>query len=172
MRKASSIGPVVETLVSEDPDNAEQTDGASIIPEPWDDITGNKVSPTAKKKVCCFQNSTGMSHGCNIYIHLLLQAQLTSITSEVSSYVQVSTQDQDKLASECGEAQPKALLSIKQLVLRRGLTLLTTILILIAGIAVHVACPLPEHVVQHQSNFTIDSGNFSTLFSVLNITMS
>ncbi|XP_073790615.1 multidrug and toxin extrusion protein 1 isoform X2 [Danio rerio] len=139
--KAPLIGPVVETLVSEDQDNAEQTDGTSSIPEPWDDITGNK-------------------------------AQLTSSSSEVSSYIQVSTQDQDKLASECGEGQPKVLLSIKQLVLRRGLTLLITLLILIAGITVHVVCPLPEHSVQRQSNFTNDSGNFSTPFSILNITMS
>ncbi|XDV39070.1 hypothetical protein PO909_008362 [Leuciscus waleckii] len=145
VQKAPSIGQsVIDTLVSERQDSAEQTPdfGASAsIPEPWDDITGNK---------------------------------LTSNSSEAAGYVQVSTQEQGKLVmeSESGEARPKVLLSTKQLVLRRGLTLLTTVLILIAGIAVHVACPLPESFNRHQSNLTMDSKIFSTLNTFLNTTAS
>ncbi|CAM4670529.1 unnamed protein product [Leuciscus chuanchicus] len=147
VQKAPSIGQsVIDTLVSERQDSAEQTPdfgSSASIPEPWDDITGNK-------------------------------AQLTSNSSEAAGYVQVSTQEQGKLVmeSESGEARPKVLLSTKQLVLRRGLTLLTTVLILIAGIAVHVACPLPESFNRHQSNLTMDSKIFSTLNTFLNTTAS
>ncbi|KAK7143814.1 hypothetical protein R3I93_014848 [Phoxinus phoxinus] len=142
VQKAPSIGQSVTFIISEGQDSAEQTPdfGASAsIPEPWDDITGNK-------------------------------AQLTSNSSEAAGYVQVSTQEQGKpvMESESGEARPKVLLSTNQLVLRRGLTLLTTVLILIAGIAVHVACPLPES----QSNLTMDSKIFSTLNTFLNTTAS
>ncbi|XP_048009363.1 multidrug and toxin extrusion protein 1 [Megalobrama amblycephala] len=147
IRKASSIGQtVLNTLVSEGQDDAEQKPdgGASAsIPEPWDDITGNK-------------------------------AQLTSNSSEAAGYVQVCTQEMGKLVmeSESGKAQPKVLLSTNQLVLRRGLTLLTTLLILIAGIAVHVACPLPENFIPHQSNLTMDSNIFYTTNTFLNTTAS
>lgn len=145
VQKAPSIRQsVFDTLVSEGQNNDEQTPdtGASAsIPEPWDDITGNK---------------------------------LTSNRPEVVGYVQVSTQEQSKLvmASEYGETQPKTLLSTNQLVLRRGLTLLTTVLILIAGVAVHVACPLPEPLSPHQSNLTMDSRIFSTSNIFHNTTMS
>ncbi|KAG1940318.1 multidrug and toxin extrusion protein 1 [Pimephales promelas] len=147
VQKAPSIGQtVMDTLVSEGDDSAQQTPdfGASAsIPEPWDDITGNK-------------------------------AQLTSNSSEADGYVQVSTHEQGKpvMESESGEARPKVLLSTNQLVLRRGLTLLTTVLILIAGIAVHVACPLPESFIRHQSNLTMDSKIVSTLNTFLNTTAS
>uniref|UniRef100_A0A8C1MPP5 Multidrug and toxin extrusion protein n=2 Tax=Cyprinus carpio TaxID=7962 RepID=A0A8C1MPP5_CYPCA len=99
---------------------------------------------------------------------------LTSNRPEVVGYVQVSTQEQSKLVmvSEYGETQPKTLLSTNQLVLRRGLTLLTTVLILIAGVAVHVACPLPEPLSPHQSNLTMDSRIFSTSNIFHNTTMS
>ncbi|KAK7130824.1 hypothetical protein R3I94_016084 [Phoxinus phoxinus] len=142
VQKAPSIGQSVTFIVSEGQDSAEQTpdfEASASIPEPWDDITGNK-------------------------------AQLTSNISEAAGYVQVSTQEQGKtvMESESGEVRPKVLLSTNQLVLRRGLTLLTTVLILIAGIAVHVACPLPES----QSNLTMDSKIFSTLNTFLNTTAS
>ncbi|XP_050949886.1 multidrug and toxin extrusion protein 1 isoform X1 [Labeo rohita] len=147
VQKAPSIGQsVLDTLVSEGQDSNVQTPdiGASAsIPEPWDDITGNKV-------------------------------QLTSNSSGVARYVQGSTQEQVKLvmASEYGETQSKTLLSTNQLVLRRGLTLLTTVMILIAGVAVHVTCPLPETFSPHHSNLTKDSGNFSTSNILLNTTSS
>ncbi|XP_067279593.1 multidrug and toxin extrusion protein 1 [Pseudorasbora parva] len=147
VQKAPTIGQsVIDTLVSEGQENVEQTPdvGASeSIPEPWDDITGNK-------------------------------AQLTSNSSEAAGYVQVSTQEQGKLVmeSEYGEAHPKVLLSTNQLVLRRGLALLTTVLILIAGITVHVVCPLPETFIPLQSNLTMDSNNFSTPSRFLTTTAS
>ncbi|XP_026051523.1 multidrug and toxin extrusion protein 1 isoform X2 [Carassius auratus] len=147
VQKAPSIGQsVLDTLVSERQENDEQepdTGASASISEPWDDITGNK-------------------------------SQLTSNSPEVAGFVQVSTQDQSKLvmASENGETQPKVLLSTNQLVLRRGLTLLTTVLILIAGVAVHVACPIPKSLGTHQSNLTIDSRNVSTSNIFLNTTLS
>lgn len=83
--------------------------------------------------------------------------------------MKVSTQELDKavsgglaMAIETGETKPKVLLSMNQLVLRRGLTLLTAVLILIIGVTVHIACPLPEPYLQTQSNLTMDWSNFST----------
>ncbi|XP_051533290.1 multidrug and toxin extrusion protein 1 [Myxocyprinus asiaticus] len=149
--KTSIRQSVLDTLVSEGQENIEQTPdfvASASIPEPWDDITGNK-------------------------------AQLTSNGSDAASYVRVSTQEQSKaesgglaVASETGEAQPKVLLSMSQLVLRRGLTLLTGILILIAGVAVHIACPLPEPFIPSQSNLTMDWRNFSIPDTFLNSTAS
>lgn len=55
VQKAPSIGQsVIETLVSERQDGVEQAPdfGASAsIPEPWDDITGNKVIATLMTSV-------------------------------------------------------------------------------------------------------------------------
>lgn len=141
VRKKPSIGQsVVDTVVS-DGQGDEQTPDAgtsACIPEPWDDITGNKV-------------------------------QLSSNSSEAAGYVKVSTQEQDKavsggpvMASETGKTKPKVLLSMNQLVLRRGLILLTAVLILIIGVTVHIACPLPEPYIQPHSNLTMDWRNFST----------
>ncbi|TRY57289.1 hypothetical protein DNTS_008885 [Danionella cerebrum] len=98
------------------------------------------------------------------------QAQLTGDSSEVA-YVQVSSREQEKSAveSECGEV--KALLSVKQLVLRRGLALLSTVLILIAGVTVHLICPLPQAFIHSQSNLTVDFMNFSTPLNPLNLTL-
>ncbi|KAA0720306.1 Multidrug and toxin extrusion protein 1 [Triplophysa tibetana] len=150
VRQKPSIGQVVvDTLVSEG-QNDEQTPDAgasACIPEPWDDITGNK-------------------------------AQLSNNSSEAVGYLKVSTQDQDKaesgltLATETGEAQQKYLLSMNQLVLRRGLTLLTAVLILIAGIAIHMTCPLPEPFSSPHSNLTINWSNFSTPDTFINTTAS
>uniref|UniRef100_A0A8B9RFP1 Multidrug and toxin extrusion protein n=1 Tax=Astyanax mexicanus TaxID=7994 RepID=A0A8B9RFP1_ASTMX len=61
-----------------------------------------------------------------------------------------------------GAVRPKKLLSVPQLVLRRGLTLLSAALILVVGVAVHLTCPLPEPSVQMKSNLTIYSGNYTT----------
>ncbi|KAJ8386229.1 hypothetical protein AAFF_G00175490 [Aldrovandia affinis] len=43
-----------------------------------------------------------------------------------------------------GDGEPKALLSVAQLVLRRGLTVLAAVVILVAGVAAHLAFPPPE----------------------------
>ncbi|XP_076836125.1 multidrug and toxin extrusion protein 1-like [Brachyhypopomus gauderio] len=58
--------------------------------------------------------------------------------------------------------RPKSLLSVPQLVLRRGLTLLATVLILAAGVAVHLICPHPEPFHQLKSNLTVEGWNYST----------
>ncbi|XP_073727211.1 multidrug and toxin extrusion protein 1 [Misgurnus anguillicaudatus] len=141
VRKKPSIGQsVVDTVVSEGQGDEKIPDaGASAcIPEPWDDITGNKV-------------------------------QLSRKSSEAAGYVKVSSEEQDEavsggpvMASETREAKPKVLLSMNQLVLRRGLTLLTAVLILIIGVTVHIACPLPEPYLQTHRNLTMDWRNIST----------
>lgn len=54
------------------------------------------------------------------------------------------------------------LLSIRQLILRRGLTVLVSALVLAIGIALHFAFPAPEPPVQSMANFTLNWANDST----------
>ncbi|TKS82927.1 Multidrug and toxin extrusion protein 1 [Collichthys lucidus] len=54
------------------------------------------------------------------------------------------------------------LLSIRQLILRRGLTVLVSALVLAIGIALHFAFPAPEPSVQSMANFTLNWANDST----------
>uniref|UniRef100_A0A4W4GWM2 Multidrug and toxin extrusion protein n=1 Tax=Electrophorus electricus TaxID=8005 RepID=A0A4W4GWM2_ELEEL len=61
-----------------------------------------------------------------------------------------------------GEGRPKSLLSVPQLVLRRGLTLLAALLVLAAGVVVHLTCPLPEPFHQIKSNLTMEWWNYTT----------
>ncbi|XP_041657980.1 multidrug and toxin extrusion protein 1 [Cheilinus undulatus] len=58
-------------------------------------------------------------------------------------------------------SRPQKLLSTTQLILRRGLTLSVSVLILIVGVAFHIAYPAPEPSVQ-SSNFTLNWVNDST----------
>ncbi|XP_076137788.1 solute carrier family 47 member 4 [Alosa pseudoharengus] len=58
--------------------------------------------------------------------------------------------------------QPAALLSPSQLLLRRGLTVLTLLLILGVGVTVHLLLPLPESSWSSRNNGTIDAGNWTT----------
>uniref|UniRef100_A0A8B9KPC4 Multidrug and toxin extrusion protein n=1 Tax=Astyanax mexicanus TaxID=7994 RepID=A0A8B9KPC4_ASTMX len=102
---------------------------------------------------------------CNV-----INSQPISEDSKASGYAPVCTKEQEKAKSakadgeneEEGAVRPKKLLSVPQLVLRRGLTLLSAALILVVGVAVHLTCPLPEPSVQMKSNLTIYSGNYTT----------
>ncbi|XP_036444870.1 multidrug and toxin extrusion protein 1 [Colossoma macropomum] len=106
--------------------------------------------------------------------------QSVSDASKVSGYALVSTKNREKGESgnagvedeEGGEGRPKKLLSVPQLVLRRGLTLLTAVLILAVGVVVHLTCPPPEPFVQVRSNFTMDLWNYTTPASFPNSTAS
>lgn len=53
-------------------------------------------------------------------------------------------------------------LSVTQLILRRGLTLLVSVLILAIGVAFHIAFPVPEPSAQSRANFTLNWANAST----------
>ncbi|CAJ1063943.1 multidrug and toxin extrusion protein 1 [Xyrichtys novacula] len=58
--------------------------------------------------------------------------------------------------------KPEAPLSVTQLILRRGLVLIVSILTLVAGICFHFAFPPPEPSVQSMNNFTLNWANDST----------
>ncbi|XP_028277136.1 multidrug and toxin extrusion protein 1 isoform X2 [Parambassis ranga] len=58
--------------------------------------------------------------------------------------------------------QPQALLSITQLILRRGLVLLISFLILAVGVALHFAFPPPDPSVHSRANYTLNWANVST----------
>lgn len=58
--------------------------------------------------------------------------------------------------------KPQALLSVTQLILRRGLTLLVFVLILAIGVAFHIGFPVPEPTAQSKTNLTLNWANDST----------
>ncbi|XP_029029290.1 multidrug and toxin extrusion protein 1 isoform X2 [Betta splendens] len=70
------------------------------------------------------------------------------------------------------KAQAPALLSVSQLILRRGLTGLLLALILAAGVAVHIAVPAPEPSAHSRANLSLTWANDSTptLLSPLDLT--
>ncbi|KAM6983890.1 multidrug and toxin extrusion protein 1 [Tautogolabrus adspersus] len=65
-------------------------------------------------------------------------------------------------AEQSKNTKPQKLLSISQLILRRGLILIVSFLILIIGVAFHIAFPAPEPSVQSRANFTLNWANDST----------
>ncbi|KAF3840802.1 hypothetical protein F7725_006664 [Dissostichus mawsoni] len=54
------------------------------------------------------------------------------------------------------------LLSVTELILRRGLILVISVLILVIGVAFHVAFPVPEFSAKNSANFTLNWNNDST----------
>ncbi|XP_058483892.1 multidrug and toxin extrusion protein 1-like [Solea solea] len=98
------------------------------------------------------------------------------VVPQADGYCPVNTQDQGLKAGhgaegnntsaestkEDGEqSKPEALLSVTQLILRRGLTLLALILALLVGVAFHVAFPAPELSAHSRANFTLTWANVS-----------
>lgn len=59
-------------------------------------------------------------------------------------------------------ARPNSVLSITQLILRRGLAVLILVLILITGVLFHIAFPVPERSALSKMNVTMDWVNIST----------
>lgn len=64
--------------------------------------------------------------------------------------------------AEQSKTKPETVLPVTQLILRRGLTLLVTVLILVIGVIFHVAFPMPEPTVHSSANFTLSWANYST----------
>uniref|UniRef100_A0AAY4AMS1 Multidrug and toxin extrusion protein n=1 Tax=Denticeps clupeoides TaxID=299321 RepID=A0AAY4AMS1_9TELE len=106
-----------------------------------------------------------------------LDAQGGGDGSKLSGYSLVSTQEQAHLEKgkpglpERTEGKG-ALLSISQLILRRGLTLLAAVVILAAGVAVHIIFPPPETPLRPPlSNLTLDWANTTAIpTAILNFT--
>uniref|UniRef100_A0A8C4FE66 Multidrug and toxin extrusion protein n=1 Tax=Dicentrarchus labrax TaxID=13489 RepID=A0A8C4FE66_DICLA len=67
--------------------------------------------------------------------------------------------EQSKNASN---TKPQLLLSVTQLILRRGLIFLILVLILVIGVAFHIAFPSPEPSAQRWANLTLHWANDST----------
>ncbi|KAI3373657.1 hypothetical protein L3Q82_022262, partial [Scortum barcoo] len=110
-------------------------------------------------------------------------AQLDGEIAPKADYSPVNTQDQElKAAHEPGgnnmnaggagldaeqskntsNTKPHVLLSVTQLILRRGLAVLISVLILAVGVACHFAFPVPEPSAQTRANFTLNWANDST----------
>uniref|UniRef100_A0A671WRY5 Multidrug and toxin extrusion protein n=1 Tax=Sparus aurata TaxID=8175 RepID=A0A671WRY5_SPAAU len=106
-----------------------------------------------------------------------LKAQLDSEeASKAPGYSPVHTQDQElKVAHESkntSNTKPKAQLSVTHLILRRGLTLVVTVLTLVVGIAFHFAFPIPAHTAESRANFTQDWSNNSTLAPLVSLDLT
>lgn len=69
-------------------------------------------------------------------------------------------------------AKPNPVLSITQLILRRGLAALVLLLILTTGVVLHIAFPIPERSAMSKMNVTMDWVNVSTPtpFTLLDLT--
>ncbi|KAM7398045.1 hypothetical protein PAMA_006081 [Pampus argenteus] len=73
-----------------------------------------------------------------------------------------STKEDAEQSTNTSSTKPPALLSVTQLILRRGLCALVSALILVICIAIHIAFPKPEPSAQSQANFTLNWANDST----------
>ncbi|KAI5620173.1 solute carrier family 47 (multidrug and toxin extrusion), member 1 isoform X1 [Silurus asotus] len=93
-----------------------------------------------------------------------------SMANSVSPCSPMSTKEQVKTRSakeepdvgEAGEVQPKALLSVPQLVLRRGSAVLAAVLMLAVSIVAYLTCPPPQPFINLKSNHTTDWGNHTS----------
>lgn len=102
---------------------------------------------------------------------------------KVDGYSLVNTQDQELRARHEAEGsstnaggtdgdaeqnknassnKTEALLSVSQLILRRGLALLSAFLFLAIGLGFHIGFPIPEPTAQNGTNFTLTWTNVST----------
>lgn len=118
----------------------------------------------------------------NSSISAPLKAQLDGeIAPKEDGYSPVNTQDQElKAFQEAGgnntnaggdaeqskntspNTKPEALLSVTQLILRRGLIVLVSVVILAIGVALHIVFPAPEPSAHSRANFTLNWANDST----------
>ena len=101
--------------------------------------------------------------------------------SKADGYSPVNTQDQGlragheaeanntntggadaELSKKTSNTKTQALLSVTQLILRRGLIFLASVLILAIGVILHIAFPVPEPSAHSRANFTLNWANDST----------
>ncbi|XP_036380299.1 multidrug and toxin extrusion protein 1 [Megalops cyprinoides] len=104
------------------------------------------------------------------------------VNDKANGYTSVSTQELGRVGGgsggvreEQGDAEgdlpPKALLSVTQLVLRRGLTVLAAVLMLAVGVALHLAFPPSDSLMQPRGNLTLDTENSSFPTPLLNASL-
>uniref|UniRef100_A0A8C9YYG3 Multidrug and toxin extrusion protein n=1 Tax=Sander lucioperca TaxID=283035 RepID=A0A8C9YYG3_SANLU len=106
-------------------------------------------------KVGCSYLSLNHQHLCT------LKAQLdTEKAPKADGYSPVNTQDQERKKTSSTKTQ--ALLSVSELILRRGLIFLVSVLILAIGVAFHIAFPVPEPSAHSRANFTLNRANDSS----------
>lgn len=106
---------------------------------------------------------------------------------KTDGYNPVDTHDQEmKAGREAGDSnangreteqskntKPALPLSSTQLILRRGTTLLISVLILIVGVVFFIVFPVPDRSAQSMANFTLNGSNHSTPtpMTLLNLTL-
>ncbi|KAK2879647.1 multidrug and toxin extrusion protein 1 isoform X1 [Channa argus] len=135
---------------------------------------GEKVVLMSKRSASTMLNEAVMPDisGCPT------TAQLESEeAAKADGYSPVNTQDQEVKGNNAnaggteGDAEqskntsnikPHTLLSVTQLILRRGLTLLLLVIILAMGVAFHIAFPAPEPSLRSKANFTLNWANDSS----------
>uniref|UniRef100_A0A8D3DGS8 Multidrug and toxin extrusion protein n=1 Tax=Scophthalmus maximus TaxID=52904 RepID=A0A8D3DGS8_SCOMX len=99
-------------------------------------------------------------------------SRTAKVVLKADGYSPVDTRDQELKAGheanaacmegDASNTKPQALLSVTQLILRRGLAFLVSFLILAVGVAFHIALPTPEPSGQTRANLTLNWPNVST----------
>lgn len=72
------------------------------------------------------------------------------------------TEGDAEQSKNTSNAKPQALLSVSQLILRRGLIFLVSVFILAIGVVLHIAFPAPAPSDRSWANFTLHWSNDST----------
>lgn len=88
-----------------------------------------------------------------------LKAGHEAVANNTSTGGAEADAEQNKKTSNTKTQVP---LSVTQLILRRGLTVTVLVVILVIGVAFHIAYPTPELSVHSRSNFTLNWANEST----------
>uniref|UniRef100_A0A3Q0S3N5 Solute carrier family 47 member 1 n=1 Tax=Amphilophus citrinellus TaxID=61819 RepID=A0A3Q0S3N5_AMPCI len=119
------------------------------------------------QKIAAISNLVGYyCIGLPVGIALMFAAKLRILGNHGDSNANARGTEQSK------NTKPKVLLSATQLILRRGTTLLVSVLILIIGVAFYIAFPVPGLSAQSRANFTLNGANGSTPTPVtLNLTL-
>ncbi|KAG7484774.1 hypothetical protein MATL_G00054270 [Megalops atlanticus] len=97
---------------------------------------------------------------------------------KANGYASVSTQEQgqgaggrEEQGEPEGDSPPNAPLSVTQLVLRRGLTVLAAVVMLAVGMGLRLAYPPPDGLTQPWGNLTLDAENSSFPTPLLNASL-
>ncbi|XP_026137751.1 multidrug and toxin extrusion protein 1-like isoform X1 [Carassius auratus] len=125
---------------------------AVILKLNWEQVTKEAVERAGKRKIPAMSTPDSLT---------------ARHRENGDEYMSMNSNDQNEETDV--EEKPPVLLSTAHLILRRGLTTLAALLILAAGIAVHLTVPLPEVSYAVKANTTLDL-NVTTPSSLIHST--
>ncbi|XP_076832819.1 multidrug and toxin extrusion protein 1-like isoform X2 [Brachyhypopomus gauderio] len=147
----------------------------------WDRLTKEAVQRCRKNKLSSVARDTENDLNHRTVVSSIPMDNATSSVENRSSYQTTSLQQhegsepQERVKPDQKVEKHQVLLSTSQLIIRRGLTTLSVILIFAAGVAIHVLLPLPEVLDAFGVNATLHSNttlHYSTLSPQVTPTMT